>query len=321
MGELQKMLHRLITENIELELVRAPDLPLVEADPGQLEQVIVNLVVNARDAMPEGGRLLLETGTATLDEAYVVRHPEAHPGQHVMLSVNDTGCGMDAATRERIFEPFFTTKPLGQGTGLGLSTVYGIVKQAGGHICVYSEPGQGTTFKVYLPSVQQAVVATQDVRAAATAPVGTETVLLCEDDPAVRDLTVRLLADAGFTVLAAEDAGQALRVAAAQPGRIDLLLTDVVMPDMNGPKLAEALKTQRPEIKTLFMSGYTSNMIARHGVLEKNVEFLEKPFNRRDLLRRVREVLDGDDTREGQPPAAVGGVRRGSAPAERVPDE
>jgi two-component system, cell cycle sensor histidine kinase and response regulator CckA len=290
--DVQRMLQRLITENIDLRMMLAPDLPAIEADPGQLEQVIINLVINARDAMPEGGTLVLATSTAALDESYAAAHPEAQPGEYVLLSVNDTGCGMDPTTLARIFEPFFTTKPRDRGTGLGLPTVYGIVKQAGGHIAVYSEPGRGTSVKVYLPSVHKPVTPVPAVQHAPAPPVGSETILLCEDDTAVRELAADLLRTAGYTVLVAQNAEDALQQAGGNIGPIHLLLTDVIMPGMNGRKLADALRARRPDTKTLFMSGYTSNVIAHHGVLEANVEFLEKPFSRPSLLQRVREVLD-----------------------------
>ncbi len=289
--ELEKMLRRLLTENLSLQLRCAPELPAVQADPGQLEQVIVNLVVNARDAMSAGGQLTLETRPVPPAEAQAVLPPDARPGAYVMLAVSDTGCGMDAATREHIFEPFFTTKPLGQGTGLGLSTVYGIVKQAGGHVAVYSEPGQGTTFKVYLPARPEDSRRPQPAEVSPTALGGSDTIVVCEDDVAVRKVTAQMLQDAGYTVLVAEDAADALRRAAAHPGPIDLLVTDVIMPGMNGRQLAEALSALRPALRTLFVSGYTSSVIAHCGVLERDVEFLEKPFSRQQLLQRVRDVL------------------------------
>lgn len=289
---LEKMLRRLISENIDLELALAPNLPAAEVDPGQLEQVIVNLVVNARDAMPEGGKLVLETSFVVLDESYVASHAEARAGEHVQLSVSDTGCGMDPATITHIFEPFFTTKQPGKGTGLGLSTVYGIVKQAGGHITTYSEPERGTIFRLYLPSVRKPLAASPAAPAEPAPPVGTETILLCEDDPAVRELATHLLTDVGYHVLVAEGPRRALQLAELSAGSIQLLLTDVIMPEMNGRTLSDVLKAKRPELRSLYMSGYTSDVIAHHGVLDQGVEFLEKPFSRRSLLKRVREVLD-----------------------------
>ncbi len=292
LGGLEKMLRRLITEEIELELSLDPELAAVEADPGQLEQVIVNLVVNARDAMPQGGRLLLETSNVVLDDAYLSVHAEAQEGPHVVLAVSDTGSGMDPETLERIFEPFFTTKPVHRGTGLGLSTAYGIVKQAGGHVTVCSELGEGTTFHVFLPSVRGPVAPAERVEARIAPPIGTEAIILCEDDVAVRDLAAHMLERAGYTVLVAQDAAHALQLAGDHPGKIDLLVTDVIMPDMNGKALSDALTSLRPDAKTLFVSGYASDVIAPHGVVAQDVEFLQKPFTRFALLSRVRKVLD-----------------------------
>jgi PAS domain S-box-containing protein len=292
LNEVEKLLRRLITEDIDLRLVRSAAPATVKADPGQLEQVVVNLVVNARDAMPEGGKLTVETGNAVLDEAYVASHPEAKAGAHVLLAVSNTGTGIEPETLKHIFEPFFTTKPLGQGTGLGLSTVYGIVKQAGGHVSVYSEVGQGSTFRVYLPLVPAApeVVAAEERER--ILPTGTETILVCEDDLAVRDLTARMLREAGYCVLEARRPRDALQLAAEHDGPLHLLVTDVIMPELNGRKLAAAITARRPDVRTLYVSGYTSNVIAHHGVLDSGVEFLAKPFSRRQLLERVREVLD-----------------------------
>ncbi|MBN1514459.1 MAG: PAS domain S-box protein [Phycisphaerae bacterium] len=289
-----KMLQRLLTENVRLELRLASDLSPVWADGGQMEQVIVNLVVNARDAMPDGGRIVVETSNELLDETYTEAHPNTHPGPHVLLAVSDTGVGMSRETLERVFEPFFTTKSVGQGTGLGLATVYGIVTQAGGHITVYSEVGRGSTFRVYLPAlttpVEDAPVAAPAVESSVG---GTETILVCEDDDSVRQLVTHMLRQAGYTVLTAANGEDALRQAAEHERTIHLLITDVIMPDINGRRLTETLQEQRPALRTLFMSGYTADIIAHHGVLDDNVEFLAKPFSRRDLLRRIREVLDG----------------------------
>lgn len=290
---LEKMLRRLITENIRLTLTLANDLPPLEADAGQIEQVVINLVVNARDAMPQGGVLTLQTQRAELDETYVATHAEARSGEHAALVVSDTGHGMDASTLERIFEPFFTTKAAGQGTGLGLATVYGIVKQAGGHVVVESKVGRGTTFRVLLPSARKAAApaAAPPPRQSAISR-GTETILLCEDDPAVRALTSGILRDAGYTVLATAHGAAALQAASEHDGPIALLVTDVIMPGMNGRRLADALSLQRPGLRTLFVSGYSANIIAEHGVLETDVAFLEKPFTRQSLLTRVRQILD-----------------------------
>ncbi|MBU0638822.1 MAG: PAS domain S-box protein [Planctomycetes bacterium] len=290
--EMEKMLHRLLTEPIALETILAPDLLRIRADAGQIEQVIVNLVVNARDSMPEGGRLTVETSNVTLAEAYRNGQTEGPPGEYVLLAVSDTGCGMDPGIAERVFEPFFTTKAVGAGTGLGLAMVYGIVKQAKGHITVYSEPGKGTTFRIYLPAVTAQALEPRVHQANDDSPTGTETILVCEDDESVRGLAVQMLRDAGYTVMAADCGRAAVRLAAACEDRIHLLVTDIIMPDMNGKRLAEALGTEHAGLKTLFMSGYTSSVIAHHGVLDENVQFLEKPFTRRALLRRVREVLD-----------------------------
>ena len=289
---LNKMLRRLITEDITLDTVTDPELQSILVDTGQLEQVIVNLVVNATHAMPDGGRLTLETQNTTFDEDYTRNHAEARPGPHVLLAVSDTGHGMDAATRERIFEPFFTTKSVDKGTGLGLATVHGIVKQSGGHITVDSELGKGTTFKVYLPAVDAPATRPATLELGDDLPTGTETILVCDDHDALRHITERFLNAAGYMVLTAGNAQDALSAIAAHSRQIDLLVTDVIMPDMNGKRLAEALADTNPGLKVLFISGYASDIIAPHGVLEKGVEFLEKPFNTGTLLRRVREVLD-----------------------------
>ena len=288
---LLEMLKRLLGEDIELDVRTAADLGSVKADPGQMEQVLLNLAVNARDAMPDGGTLTIETRPAFLDDAYVAEHPANLAGPHVLVAVSDTGTGMDAATRERIFEPFFTTKELGKGTGLGLSTVYGIVQQSGGTIWVYSEPGMGTTFKIYLPCVHDAVPAPPPSVAAVTA-TGTETILLAEDEQALRRLTRRILESAGYAVVEAANGEDALRELEAHPGRVHLLLTDVVMPGMNGRELAGRVAALRPDTKVLYASGYTDDAILRHGVLDAGSPFLSKPYTPTELKRRVREVLD-----------------------------
>ena len=291
LAEMAKMLRRLITENIVLDFVRAPDLRSVLADPGLVEQVIMNLAVNACDAMPDGGQLTLETGNVTLDDKYAATHPEAHPGPYVLLAVSDTGCGMDTATMQRIFEPFFTTKPMGHGTGLGLATVYGIVRQSNGHISVHSKPGHGATFKIYLP-VAEGPAERAPAAAKAPPPTGSETILLCEDDERVRELAGQMLRGAGYTVIVARNGDHALELASAHAGPIHMLVTDVIMPNMHGKALAHELTSRWPELEVLFVSGYTSNVIAQHGVLEEGVEFLQKPFTRRALLERVRSILD-----------------------------
>jgi two-component system cell cycle sensor histidine kinase/response regulator CckA len=294
--DMRPMLTQLISEDIALELVLGRDLACVRTDSSQVEQVILNLVVNARDAMPEGGRVVLETANVILDEEHLLAHPEACAGAHVLLTVHDTGCGMSPEVLEHSFEPFFTTKPLGQGTGLGLATVYGAVKQAGGHITVSSRPGCGTAFRVYWPAVETQLSAGASVRDDGRGRRGTETVLVCEDDGAVRDLAAHFLRSAGYTVLAAENGGHALELAAAYPDAIHLLVTDVIMPEVDGRHVADALTAARPALKTLFMSGYTSNIIAQHGVLDAGIELLEKPFTRARLLQCVRRLLDQPQT-------------------------
>ncbi|MGV3723426.1 MAG: CHASE3 domain-containing protein [Actinomycetota bacterium] len=290
-NEVHGMLRRLIGEDIELITVPASQAALVMADPSQVEQVLINLVVNARDAMPEGGRLTVEIQNVDLDDAYASEHAEVTAGPYVMLAVSDTGHGMDRETQSHIFEPFYTTKSLGAGTGLGLATVYGIIKQSGGHVWVYSEPGRGSTFKIYLPRVSCApqVKPTETPLALAR---GTETILLVEDEPFVRAVARQILEMSGYQVLEAGHGADALRVSAEFDGPIHLLLTDVVMPQMNGRELAQALAPLRPEVRVLFMSGYTDDAVVRHGVLSAEVSFVQKPFTAVNLARKVREVLD-----------------------------
>jgi two-component system, cell cycle sensor histidine kinase and response regulator CckA len=292
----EKMLRRILGEDIDYVQVLAPDLGLVRADPGQIEQVLVNLVVNARDAMPDGGKLTVETRNVELDEAYAARHVAVKPGSYVQFTVSDTGYGMDKKTQARIFEPFFTTKERGKGTGLGLSTVYGIVKQSGGNIWVYSEPGQGTAFKVYLPRdySPSTTVTYSKLAAIPAAPRGTETILLVEDEEAIRGIAKRILCEAGYTVLTAASVGEALMASDAHQGKVHLLLTDVVMPQMGGRVMAERLAVDRPEIKVLYMSGYADDAVIRHGTLAPGTHFISKPFRAAELTRRVREVLDGE---------------------------
>jgi len=289
---LEKMLHRLIGEDVKLEFSLASALGAVRADPGQIEQIVLNLAVNSRDAMPNGGSLTIETADVDLDEAYVREHMGASPGRYVMLAVSDTGIGMDAETRSHVFEPFFTTKELGKGTGLGLATVYGIVKQSGGSVWVYSEPGRGTTIKIYLPHVDELP---EELKLSAPAqPVagGRETVLLAEDDPSVRAVVSEVLAQKGYNVLSAPDGQVALKMASGQPGQIRLLVTDIVMPGMTGRELAEALMAERPGLRVLYMSGYTDDAVIRHGVLAEGMPYLQKPFTPRALASKVREILD-----------------------------
>jgi len=291
--EMEKMLGRVIGEDIELEIILLPELGRVKADPGQLEQVIMNIVVNARDAMPQGGKLTIETANVDLDEAYTRKHGvKIEPGPYVMLAISDTGTGMDEETQSHIFEPFFTTKEKGKGTGLGLSTVYGIVKQSGGYIWVYSEPGEGTIFKIYLPRVKGDVEVLKKRQGSKDIPQGSETVLVVEDDEMVRNLTRKILKMYGYNVLEAQNGEAALRVSKQQDGPIHLLIIDVVMPDISGRELAERLQRLRPEMKVLYMSGYTENAIGHHGVLDPGVAFIQKPFTHEDLIRRTRKVLD-----------------------------
>jgi len=288
---LHTMLARLIGEHIILRTVPQKDLDRVRADPSQIEQVVLNLTVNARDAMPDGGQLSIETANVVLDETYCSQHPNASPGDFVMIMVTDTGCGMSSDVLDKIFEPFFTTKQLGQGTGLGLATVFGIVDQNGGSIEVCSEQGKGSSFKVYLPRVLDKT----DALKSADAPEsigGKETILVVEDDQMVRNLAVRLLKRRGFKVLASASGYDALTVAEQHDGHIDLLLTDVVMPHMNGVELAERFAKIRPEAKVLYTSGYAQSIIAQHGVLDERVQLLAKPYSLDTLSSRVREVLD-----------------------------
>jgi len=290
---IEGMLNRLIGEDVDLSIVAAPAPAPVLADPGQIEQVVLNLVVNARDAMPTGGKVTLEVSDVHLDETYAREHTGVAPGDYVMLAVSDTGQGMDAATRARIFEPFFTTKEQGKGTGLGLSTVFGIVKQSGGNVWVYSEPEHGTTFKIYLPRTQGAEPEPERIPEAPRAiSPGSETVLLLEDDLMVRNMVRSVLQDTGFTVVEAAAPEEALRYCAEHSARIDVLLTDVVMPRMSGREVAEQLRAQFPHLKVLYMSGYTDDAVVRHGVLNAEAHFIQKPFSLASLTRKLREVLD-----------------------------
>ena len=290
--DMDKLLRRLIGEDVELATVLDPTLGRVTADPGQLEQVIVNLAVNARDAMPQGGKLTLETRNIDLDSSYTLEHSLVKPGPYVQLTVSDSGIGMDEETQAHAFEPFFTTKPRGQGTGLGLAMVYGTVKQSGGFIWVYSEPGHGATFKIYLPRVDAPVESATPPAPVERPPRGSETVLLAEDEPAVRAIAQQVLERQGYTVLAAPSGADALALAAQHGATIDLLLTDVVMPGMSGRDLADRLTAQRPGIRVLYISGYTDNAIVRHGMLEPGLAYLQKPFRPDALVRKVRDVLD-----------------------------
>ena len=276
--ETEDMLRRLVGEDVEVATALDADLGRVYADPGQIHQVLMNLAANARDAMPGGGRLLIETANVRFDDDYVRSHPETVPGPAVLLAVTDSGTGMTDDVRQRIFEPFFTTKEKGRGTGLGLATVYGIVRQSGGWIWVYSEPGQGTTFKIYFPRID-AAPAPEEPAAEVPAVGGTETVLLVEDQEAVRKLVCQVLGSKGYRVLAAADGNEAVGVAEAQAGAIDLLLTDVILPGMNGQQVADRVRERHPGVRVLFASGYTENVIAHRGVLKPGVTYLPKPFS------------------------------------------
>lgn len=304
-GGMIKMFSRVIGENIEMTFVPGSNLGRVKADPGQIEQVLLNLVVNARDAMPNGGCLTIETSNTELDKSYVAKHV-IQPGPYVMLTVTDTGCGMDAETQARIFEPFFTTKGPGKGTGLGLATVYGVVKQSGGYIWVYSEVSRGTTFKIYLPLVSGEIDCVPTDGEKKPAAAGSETVLLVEDEQNVRELVGGYLRGVGYQVLEAEDGEHALEASAAHNGPIHILVTDVVMPHMSGPDLAAKLAVFRPEIKVLFISGYTDDTVFRHGVLEGGVAYLQKPFNLKSISQKIRDVLSGRVPVEVGPGASEG---------------
>ncbi len=292
--DVERMLRRIVGEDIDLAVAGDPEVGAVRADPGQVEQVIMNLVVNARDAMPQGGRITIEVRNADLDEIYTDTHPDARVGPHILLAVTDTGCGMDSATIARVFEPFFTTKGE-HGTGLGLATVHGIVKQAGGHVAVSSEVGHGSTFKVYLPRIQREPIVSESRRSLFVIQRGGETILLVEDEDGVRALTRHVLRSSGYMVLEARNGAEAVRIGGEHQGPIDLLVTDVVMPRMSGGEVAKFLKAIHPGIKVLFLSGYTDDEVVRHGILEAEVAFLQKPFTPTSLAGKVREVLDTHD--------------------------
>ena len=291
LADLDKMLRRMIGEDIEMSTVEGQPLGRIKADPGQIEQIVMNLVVNARDAMPQGGKLTLGTANVDLDQAFARRNAGARAGAYVLLSVGDTGTGMDPETQSHIFEPFFTTKEMGKGTGLGLATVYGIVKQNNGYIEVESAPGRGACFRVYLPRVQDRAEALR-ARESTAPPQGSETILVVEDEDLVRQVVREALRSFGYTVLETGDAEEGARICKSHAGPIHLLMTDVIMPKMNGRALAKRLTLQRPDLKVLYMSGYTDSAIVQHGVLEPGVSFLQKPFALTALARKVRDVLD-----------------------------
>jgi PAS domain S-box-containing protein len=290
--DISKLLRPLLGDDVEILIVPRSSSAVVEADPGQLDQIVVNLAVNARDAMPHGGKFILETGAVMFDEAFAEQNQAMRPGKYVLLAVSDTGYGMDEATMSRIFEPFFTTKDVGKGTGLGLATVYGIVKQSSGHILVYSEPGHGTTFKIYFPSAEHklGVGSTSEAETVGPKRQGT-TILLVEDDEIMRSLTRQLLQEHGYTVVEADDGKSALEWAESHPQSIDLLLTDVVMRRMSGPELVERLHASRPTLKVVYMSGYTGELIAEREMLQRGITLLEKPFSRTALLNTIQATL------------------------------
>ena len=289
-GDMDKMLKRLIGEHIEMRTILEPELGTVKADPGQIEQVLLNLAVNARDAMPEGGKLTIQTANVILDRQFTQTHRAVEPGPYVMLAVSDMGVGMSPEVKTRIFEPFFTTKDKDKGTGLGLSTVYGIVKQSGGSIWVYSELGHGTTFKVYLPCVDEDADI-ETVEAAPSSYRGEETVLLVEDEELVRQVANEILTLNGYKVLQARHGHEALEISRAHEGTIDLMVTDVVMPFMGGPELARSLAMTRPAMRVLYMSGYTDDAIVHHGVLSAGTAYLQKPFTAAAFARKLRETI------------------------------
>lgn len=290
--ETGKMLRRVIGEDVLFTTTLAPHLSAVKVDPGQVDQVLMNLAVNARDAMPRGGKLTIETSNVQVEDDYAVTRLDWKPGKYVMLAVSDTGCGMTPEIKSRIFEPFFTTKEVGKGTGLGLPMVYGIVQQSGGFINVYSEPNFGTTFKIYFPAVAECITSSSDSPATSEFR-GTETILLVEDDEGVRGLALRSLRMHGYKVLTAIDGKVALQVVDSHKGPLDLVLSDVVMPNLGGPEMAKLLRSRYPDLKLLFMSGYTDDAVIRHGLLDAEVSFIQKPYTPTALARKIRQVLDG----------------------------
>jgi CheY-like chemotaxis protein len=290
---LRKMMRRLTGSDIELSLTLAPKLWTVAADPTELERVIMNLVLNSRDAMPGHGKLIIETANVIIDEDYASTHADTTPGPYVMISVTDTGAGMTRDVREKLFEPFFTTKEKGKGTGLGLPSVYGIVKQSGGFVWVYSEPGKGTTFKVYLPKSEETRSTSRNTPTR-NRKIGSETILLVEDDDEVRSVATRILRRNGYRVLEAGNGADALRVCEEEDEPVDLIVTDIVMPEMNGPELAEKIREKQPDARILFTSGYTEDAVIRQSFLHPGEAFIEKPFTPASLAKKARELLDPD---------------------------
>ncbi len=295
--DMEKMLHRLIGEDIELVTTLSPTLGQIKADAGQVSQIIVNLVVNSRDAMPKGGKISIETANVDLDEDYASHHVEVQAGPYVMLSVSDTGCGMDEETQSRIFEPFFTTKEVGKGTGLGLSTIYGIVKQCDGSIWVYSEPGKGTTFKTFLPRIEETIESHKPGKAPVL-PQASETILVVDDEQMIQDLICEVLETSGYTVLTAGLGSEAISICKQHKEPIHLIITDVVMPKMSGRELVKQLKPLRPDMKVLFMSGYTGKEVIDRGILEPGTAFIQKPMTPDVLERKVREVLNASQQKK-----------------------
>jgi CheY-like chemotaxis protein len=287
-----KMLTRLIGEDIDLAWRPGKNLGAIKMDPSQIDQILVNLCVNARDAIGDTGKVTIETNTATFDAAYCAMHADFVPGEYVLLAVSDNGCGMHPETVSRLFEPFFTTKDTGKGTGLGLATVYGIVRQNNGFINIYSELGQGTTFKVYLPLHATTIEQTPQTGTVESAVLGHETILLVEDDSMHLEITKHMLETLGYTVFPAATPDEAIRIAGTLDGKIHLLMTDVIMPEMNGKDLNRNMLSLDPNLKCLFMSGYTANVIAHHGVLDVGIHFVQKPFSMNDLAEKLREVLE-----------------------------
>jgi len=290
------MLQRLIEENIELVFIPDPNLGCIKADWSQIEQIVLNLSVNARDAMPKGGKLTIETKNVSLEQEYAQTHYEVQPGPYVMMAVSDDGCGMDKKTQSHIFEPFFTTKEQGKGTGLGLATVYGIVKQSQGHIWVYSEVGKGTVFKIYFPRIGAPVDIEDAEKIAPDSLRGSETILVVEDEKAVLHTVCRSLREYGYTILEAGAGLEALEICEKNKDKIRLIISDVIMPEMNGRELSDRIEPLYPNIKFIFMSGYTENAIVHHGMLDEGIIFLQKPFTTINLLQKIREVLDASES-------------------------